>query len=125
MKEATKTALAVAGGTILSAWYFADSERGIPRESNCTYLAPWTTDVAAWAAGATLIYLGHRNKSPTTTFIGSAVATLHIAQFAAHKIKTREPREALLAAMRTDMSDEMAVMEDVGRPLRVSAEILG
>lgn len=97
MHPGTKTALAVVGGTVLAAWYFGQSEKGIPSESNCSYLSPWITDVAAWGAGATLIIIGHKNGSILTSFIGAAIATLHVAQFAAHKVITRPTAEEIMA----------------------------
>lgn len=97
MNPGTKTALAVAAGTVAAGLYFREGERGIDRESNCTYLSPWTTDVAAWGAGATLIWLGYRHQSFLISFLGAAIATLHVAQFAAHKVVTRPSADELLA----------------------------
>ena len=97
MNPGTKTALAVVGGTALAALYFRESERGIPAEANCSYLSPWTTDVAAWGAGATLVWLGYRHESFLVSFLGAAIATLHVAQFAAHKVVTRPTMSQLLA----------------------------
>jgi hypothetical protein len=97
MNAGTKTALAVASGTIAAGLYFREGERGIPAGSNCAYLSPWTTDVAAWGAGATLIWLGYKHKSFLISFLGAAIATLHVAQFAAHKVITRPNMDEILA----------------------------
>lgn len=79
-------ATGIAAGTAIGAGYFAISESGVPKESNCTYLAPWTTDFAAWLAGIVLIKKGLDYQDPMITFIGSLVVSIHVAQFAAHKV---------------------------------------
>ena len=76
-------------GTVLAGGYFAVSESTIPKESNCSYLAPASTDAAAWVAGAVLIALGVRYKDGIITGLGSAIATLHVAQYASHKTTKR------------------------------------
>jgi len=97
MNPGTKTALAVATGTIAAGLYFREAERGITADQNCSYLSPWTTDLAAWGAGATLIWLGYRHQSFLISFMGAAIATLHVAQFAAHKAITRPTLEQALS----------------------------
>ncbi len=97
MNPGTKTALAVAAGTVGAALYFREAERGISAESNCSYLSPWTTDLAAWGAGATLIWLGYKHESFLISFMGAAIAALHVAQFAAHKVVTRPTLQELMA----------------------------
>jgi urease accessory protein UreF len=97
LNPGTKTALAVAAGTIAAGLYFKEAERGIAKDANCTYMSPWTTDLAAWGAGATLIWLGYRHESWLISFMGAAIATLHVAQFAAHKVITRPTMNELLA----------------------------
>lgn len=97
LNPGTKTALAVAAGTIAAGLYFKEAERGITQDANCTYMSPWTTDLAAWGAGATLIWLGYRHESWLISFMGAAIATLHVAQFAAHKVITRPTMPELLA----------------------------
>ena len=78
------------GWLATSPWeYFAEGERGITKDASCTYLAPWTTDAAAWVIGAALLMRGLQTGDPLVTFAGAAVATLHVAQFAAHKVITR------------------------------------
>ncbi len=89
MDEKQKTALAVVSGTVLAGIYFWTSESTVPREANCSYLAPASTDLMAWGCGAVLIYLGHKHGSPVVVFLGAAIATLHLAQFAAHKAANR------------------------------------
>lgn len=81
MTPAVGTILGMIGG----AAYFAHSETGIPKTSNCTYLAPWTTDLLAWLAGAYLIYRGFEMQDAGIALMGSIVASIHIAQYAAHK----------------------------------------
>lgn len=125
MEASTKTGLAVAAGTVLAGVYFWDSERGISREDNCTYLAPWTTDVAAWAAGAALIFIGHRNGSPTTSLIGAAIATLHVAQFASHKVINRPPKQIIVEALGSDFREEEKTYSDVANRALLAQEWLG
>ncbi len=74
------------GGTIAGTAYFYLSESGVPKESNASYLSPISTDIIAWGFGALLIYKGYRYKDPTLSFIGSTVISIHISQFAAHKV---------------------------------------
>lgn len=125
MNPNTQTALAVVAGTVLSALYFREGERGIPREANCSYLSPWTTDVAAWAAGAALIFIGARNESPTTSFLGAAIATLHVAQFAAHKVYNRKPKEVLADALQGDHSADEQVYKDLFGGAMLAEKVVG
>lgn len=78
-------ALGIIIGTALGSGYFAVVERSIPRESNCVYLAPWTTDLAAWIAGAVLVKKGLDFQDGLVCLLGSLIITIHVAQFAAHK----------------------------------------
>lgn len=75
-------------GSVIGAAYFALSESGVPKNSNCTYLAPWTTDLAAWTAGAVLLYRGWALEDSAISFIGATIIAIHIGQFAAHKVIT-------------------------------------
>jgi len=85
------TATAVIIGSVLGLGYFAEGERGIPKESNCTYLSPANTDIAAWLAGAYLIVEGHKRSAPGVAVVGAMIASLHAAQFGAHKRVNRPP----------------------------------
>jgi len=75
-------------GTIAGGIYFWLTERSIAKESNCQYLAPWTTDLIAWVGGAFLIYKGYQFNDGWISLVGSTVASVHVAQFAAHKVIT-------------------------------------
>lgn len=66
--------------------YFYIGERAVPKDSNCAYLAPWTTDLFAWIGGAALMYRGHKTGDPLISFVGSTVASIHVCQYAAHKV---------------------------------------
>lgn len=79
----------VIAGTLVAGAYFAVSESSIPKEANCSYLAPASTDAAAWLAGAVLIALGYKHNDGVISGLGSAIATLHIAQYASHKTTQR------------------------------------
>lgn len=83
---AISPATGIAAGTVIGASYFAFGESSIPKESNCAYLAPWTTDLAAWAAGVVLIKKGLDYQDAMITFIGSLIVSIHVAQFGAHKV---------------------------------------
>ena len=84
MHAATKTAIAVAAGTLAAVLYVrADTHE--QASDGRTYLSPWTIDLAAWGAGATLIWLGYRHRSPLVSFLGAAIAALHVASFVKHK----------------------------------------
>ena len=85
MTPAFATTLGLAAGV----GYFLEGEKGIPKESNCSYLSPWTTDALAWLGGAILVTRGFKHDDPMTAFIGATVASIHIAQFAAHKVGDR------------------------------------
>ena len=76
------TVLGLASGMI----YFNVGESGVPKESNATYLNPISTDIAAWIFGALLIYKGYRHNDPLIAYIGATVVSIHVSQFAAHKV---------------------------------------
>lgn len=96
--------LAMFLGTAAASAYFAVSERGIPKESNCSYLAPASTDFAAWIIGGLVAWRGVVHKDPLIAFAGATMATIHVAQFAAHKVSTRPSAQQLEArnAVRSD-----------------------
>lgn len=77
--------LSAAAGVAAGLTYFAIGERGIPTDSNCSYLAPVSTDILALAAGAYLIAAAPAARSAGVAFIGGAIAAVHAAQFAKHK----------------------------------------
>jgi len=82
-------------GTAAACAYFSVSERGIPKESNCSYLAPASTDFAAWIIGGLVAWRGVVNDDPLVAFAGATMATIHVCQFAAHKVSTRQPAALL------------------------------
>jgi hypothetical protein len=61
-------------GLIVSKLYFNLSESGVPKDSNCSYLAPASTDYLAILAGGILVY---RSKDPIVKFIGSTILGIH------------------------------------------------
>lgn len=85
----------VALGVIASLVYFQYVEKGIPTGSSCTYLSPWTTDLFAGLSGLWLVHRGFKHKDGMVTAIGMGVASLHVAQFAAHKVITNPKRKIL------------------------------
>lgn len=81
-KPTIGTIAGLAAGTV----YFIVGESGVPKESNATYLNPVSTDVAAWAFGALVILKGYKHRDSLLTFIGASIVSIHVSQFAAHKI---------------------------------------
>jgi hypothetical protein len=77
---------ATIAGMIAGSAYFALSERDVPKDSNCSYLAPWTTDLIAWVGGALMMYKGFEHDDNLVSFFGSTVASIHVCQYAAHKV---------------------------------------
>tara|TARA_Y100000310_G_scaffold334284_1_gene413753 strand:- start:1709 stop:1999 length:291 start_codon:yes stop_codon:yes gene_type:complete len=77
--------MAIVLGLLAGAGYFVISESSVPKESNCSYLAPASTDYLAWIAGAFLAWRGSKLKDPIVTIIGMSVTSLHMAQWGAHK----------------------------------------
>ena len=87
--NATKSIIALASSMIMASTYFIIGESTIPKDSNCVYLSPWTTDLMAWIFGIGVCSYGFKYEEPILIFLGGSVATLHVAQFAAHKVLTR------------------------------------
>ena len=84
MKALTGTIAGTVGGVV----YFNIAEGKNLKDSNASYLSPVMTDILAWLGGAFLIYKGHKLKDGTLSMIGSTVVTIHVCQFAAHKVLT-------------------------------------
>lgn len=72
-------------GLASSIAYFQLSESTVPKESNCSYLAPVSTDVLAMVAGTVLWYRGYHHNDALVTFVGSCVLGIHAQQMLAHK----------------------------------------
>lgn len=73
-------------GSAAGAVYFAVGESGVPKESNASYLSPALTDIAAWIFGGLVVCRGYVHGDGLLTFIGSSVISIHVSQFAAHKV---------------------------------------
>ena len=76
---------AILGGVVAGAAYFGISEAGLPKDANCSFLAPVSTDILAVAAGAVLAYKAKELEQPVLGFIGTSVLTIHAMQFLYHK----------------------------------------
>ena len=72
-------------GMVSSIGYFQLSESTVPKESNCSYLAPVSTDVLAMVAGSILLYRGYHHNDAFVSFIGSCVLGIHAQQMLSHK----------------------------------------
>lgn len=87
MKNKNAVIGTLAGG-IAGAVYFNIGESGVPKNSNATYLNPILTDVLAWGFGGLMIWKGFEYDDPLICFVGAAVVSIHISQFASHKTIT-------------------------------------
>lgn len=76
-----KASLATLAGAALGGLYFWYGEANQEKESNCSYLAPASTDAMALAAALYLIYRGNRSNEPLTAGIGGAIAAIHTGQY--------------------------------------------
>lgn len=65
--------------------YFAVSETGQEKESNCSYLAPWTTDAGAVAAAMVLYWQARRTDNFWVGMVSGAIVAIHVGQFAHYK----------------------------------------
>lgn len=74
-------------GLASSIAYFQLSESTVPKESNCSYLAPISTDILAIIAGCVLAYRGHVSNDPYVSFVGGCVLGIHAQQWMSHKGK--------------------------------------
>lgn len=72
-------------GLVSSIGYFQLSESTVPKESNCSYLAPASTDILAMVGGGILLYRGYIINDAFVTFIGSCVLGIHAQQMLSHK----------------------------------------
>ena len=72
-----------AWGIGLGSLYFLHSEAGQEKESNCSYLAPWTTDLGAVIA-AGIVYYRARDDF-WLGLVAGAIAAIHVGQFAHYK----------------------------------------
>lgn len=63
------------------ALYFLHSEAGQEKESNCSYLAPWTTDVGAVAAAALIYWRATRTDDFWVGLVAGAITAIHVGQF--------------------------------------------
>ena len=89
MNSTTKNTLALAAGLVMGAVYFTIGESSIPKDSKCDYLTPWTTDAIAWLFGIATTHYGFKYKEPILLFMGASVASIHVIQFAVHKVSDR------------------------------------
>lgn len=89
VESATKNTIALAASMVMASTYFVIGESSIPKDAKCEYISPWTTDLFGWLFGLGVCYYGFKHDEPILTFLGGSVATLHTAQFAAHKVIKR------------------------------------
>lgn len=72
-------------GALVGSVFWQVSESSVPKEANCSYVASAMTDVLAFAGGAYCAWQGIKLKSPGVAAFGSAVVTIHTAQYLKHK----------------------------------------
>lgn len=108
MHPGTKTAIAVAAGTVGAGWYVRKAQ------SEGDYISPWTTELAGWGAGACLVWLGYKHNSFLISLMGAGIAALNIAQFAARKQLAQptvlEALEGKIPVHDKDYADQIAEM---------------
>jgi hypothetical protein len=85
-----RNTLALATSMVVASIYFSVGESTVPKDSNCNYLSPWTTDLFAWLFGIGVCYYGFKYDEPTLVFMGGSVASIHVAQYSAHKVLERK-----------------------------------
>jgi len=82
-----KAPLATVLGAGVGALYFWYGEANQEKESNCSYLAPASTDFMAMGAALYLIYRGNKAPEPLIACIGGAIAAIHTGQYLHFKAK--------------------------------------
>lgn len=79
------TALGLGAGTL----YFLHSEAGQEKESNCSYLAPWTTDLGALIAAGVVYWRAEKQNDFWLGVVAGAITAIHVGQFAHFKATGR------------------------------------
>jgi hypothetical protein len=72
-------------GAALSVAYFRLSESGQPQGTNCSYLAPASTDVLAVAAAGVLYAQARKTGNFWVSAVAGAIAGIHAQQYLHHK----------------------------------------
>jgi len=67
-------------GTLLGIAQFYVSEANQPPESNCSYLAPISTDIGAFAAAGILAWQAKETGSSWVAFVAGAITGIHVLQ---------------------------------------------
>lgn len=78
-------------GILSSIAYFKISESTVPKDSNCSYLAPASTDALAGLAAIILLVRAHKAQDPYVAFIGSSIGGIHTQQWLKHKQTKKLP----------------------------------
>ena len=84
-KEMKKSNIGTIAGLASSIAYFKLSESTVPKDSNCSYLAPASTDVLANIGGLVLLLRSRKTDDPYIAFIGSCILGIHTQQWLKHK----------------------------------------
>lgn len=84
-KAAKGAALGLGAGTL----YFMHSEAGQTRESNCSYLAPWTTDLGAFIAAGVVYWRAGKTNDFWLGLVAGAIVAIHTGQLAHFKAADR------------------------------------
>lgn len=69
--------------------YFWVGEAGQEKESNCSYLSPWTTDAGAVAAAAVLFHQARKTDNFWVGMVAGAITAIHAGQFIHYKMTGR------------------------------------
>ena len=78
--------LRTVGGVVVGVAFYYLMSSSIPKESNCSFSAGISTDIAAFIAGAYLAHQGYALGHGEIYSIGIAIIVEHIMQAAQHKL---------------------------------------
>lgn len=76
-------------GLAVGGAYFFVSEAGQEKESNCSYLAPWTTDLGAVVAAGVLFHQARKTDNFWVGLVSGAIIAIHAGQFIHYKTTGR------------------------------------
>ena len=91
--EAMKPLSSALLGAAVGGLYFWFGESHQEKESNCSYLAPASTDAMAMAAGLLLIHKAIDEESSMIGAIGGAIAGIHTGQYLHFKTGKNAPKK--------------------------------
>ena len=88
-RKMKKSNIGTIAGAVSSVAYFRLSESTVPKESNCSYLAPVSTDVLANLGALALLWRAQKTDDPYVAFMGACILGIHTQQWINHKTKQK------------------------------------